>query len=156
MVTRRLCAFRFPTGEPCHSPPLHDGDFCLMHSPEHAPEVQEARHLGGLHRKREVTIAAAYDLEPLNTVEGVQRLIQVVMTDTVGMENGIARNRLLVSLALAALEALKTGELAQRVITLEKTINSNNKQLALPIFDVEQELLKPDDKENHDPQQTTG
>ena len=42
MVTRRLCAFRFPTGEPCHLPPLHDGDFCLMHSPEHAKEVQEA------------------------------------------------------------------------------------------------------------------
>ena len=50
MVTRRLCAFRFPTGEPCHSPPLRDGDYCLMHSPEHAKEVQEARRIGGLHR----------------------------------------------------------------------------------------------------------
>ena len=52
----RLCAFRFPTGEPCHSPPLHDGDFCLMHSPEHAKEVQDARRIGGLHRKREATL----------------------------------------------------------------------------------------------------
>ena len=150
MVTRRLCAFRFPTGEPCHSPPLHDSDFCLMHSPEHAPEVQEARHLGGLHRKREVTIAAAYDLEPLNTVEGVQRLIQVVMTDTVGMENGIARNRLLVSLALAALDTLKTGELEQRMTSLEQSVNPHNVQMALPIFDVEPEPLKTNDEEKHD------
>ena len=95
MVTRRLCAFRFPTGEPCHSPPLHDGDFCLMHSPEHAKEVQEARRLGGLRRKREVTIAGAYNLEPLDTIDGIHRLIDLVVLDTVGMENGIARNRLL-------------------------------------------------------------
>ena len=149
MVTR-LCAYRFPNGEPCHSPPLRDGDYCLMHSPEHATEVQEARRLGGLRRKREATLFTAYDLLPLNTVAGIQRLIELIMTDSVGMENGIARNRLLISLALAALDALKTSELEQRVITLERTVNTNNKQLALPIFDVEPEILKPDDKENHD------
>ena len=155
MVTR-LCAYRFPHGEPCHSPPLRDGDYCLMHSPEHATEVQEARRLGGLRRKREATLFTAYDLLPLNTVAGIQRLIELIMTDTVGMESGIARNRLLISLALAALDALKTSELEQRVITLERMVNTNNKQLPLPIFDVEQDLSKPDDKENHDTQQTTG
>jgi len=127
-----------------------------MHSPEHATEVQEARRLGGLRRKREATLFTAYDLLPLNTVAGIQRLIELIMTDTVGMESGIARNRLLISLALAALDALKTSELEQRVITLERMVNTNNKQLPLPIFDVEQDLSKPDDKENHDTQQTTG
>ena len=141
MVTR-LCAYRFPNGEPCHSPPLRDGDYCLMHSPEHAKEVQEARRLGGLRRKREATLFTAYDLLPLNTVAGIQRLIELIMTDSVGMENGIARNRLLISLALAALDALKTSELEQRVITLERMVNTNNKQLALPIFDVEPETIK--------------
>ncbi len=155
MVTR-FCAYRFPNNEPCHSPPLRDGDYCLMHSPEHAKEVQEARRLGGLRRKREATLFTAYDLLPLNTVSGIQRLIELIMTDSVGMENGIARNRLLISLALAALDALKTSELEQRVITLERMINTNSKQLALPIFDVEQDLLKPGEKENHDTQQTIG
>ena len=119
-------------------------------------EVQEARRLGGLRRKREATLFTAYDLLPLNTAAGIQRLIELIMTDTVGMESGIARNRLLISLALAALDALKTSELEQRVITLERMVNSNNKQLPLPMFDVEQELSKPDDKENHDTQQTIG
>ena len=73
MVTR-LCAFRFPNGEACHSPPLHDGDYCLMHSPDHVKEVQEARRLGGLHRKREATLYTAYDLQPLTTIAGIQRL----------------------------------------------------------------------------------
>jgi len=156
MVTR-LCAFRFPNGEACHSPPLHDGDYCLMHSPDHVKEVQEARRLGGLHRKREATLYTAYDLQPLTTIAGIQRLIELVMTDTVGMESGIARNRLLISLALAALDTLKTSELEQRIITLERSVNSNNKQLALPMFDVEQELLKPDNKEGeHDSKSTAG
>ena len=39
-----------------------------MHSPEHAKEVQEARRLGGLRRKREVTLSGAYDFEGLGTV----------------------------------------------------------------------------------------
>jgi hypothetical protein len=156
MVTRRLCAFRFPTGEPCHSPPLHDGDFCLMHSPEHAKEVQEARRLGGLRRKREVTIAGAYNLEPLDTIDGIRRLIDLVVLDTVGMENGIARNRLLAYSAMVALRALELREIKQRLMILEQSVSPNSAQLALPIFDVEQELLKPDDKEQHDSQQTTG
>lgn len=150
MVTHRLCAFRFPNGKPCHSPPLHDSEFCLMHSPEHAKEVQEGRRIGGLHRKREATLIAAYDLQPLNTVEGVQRLIEVIAMDTVGMENGIARNRLLVSLVMAALYAMKTSDIEQRLIALEQTVNPNNVQLALPIFDVEPELLETGDKEQHD------
>jgi hypothetical protein len=47
-VLRRRCAFRFPDGQPCRAAPLRDGEFCIMHSPEHAKEVQEARRLGGL------------------------------------------------------------------------------------------------------------
>ena len=156
MVTRRFCAFHFPDGRACHSPPLHDSNFCLMHSPEHAKEVQEARRLGGLRRKREVTIAGAYNLEPLDTIDGIHRLIDLVVLDTVGMENGIARNSLLAYSAMVALRALELREIKQRLMSLEQSVGPNNAQLALPIFDVEQELLKPDDKEQHDSQQTTG
>jgi hypothetical protein len=147
MVTRRLCAARGPTGEPCHSPPLHDSDFCLMHSPEHAQEVQEARRLGGLRRKREATVSVAYDFEGLETVAGIRRLIEVAVIDTLGMENGIGRNRLLAYLALTALRARELGDLEQRLVALEQSVNPNNAQLALPAFDVEPELLEDGNKE---------
>ena len=138
MVTRRLCAFRFPTGEPCHSPPLRGGDFCLMHSPEHAKEVQEARRLGGLRRKREATLAGAYDLESLNTVDGIRRLIEVVVMDTVGMENGIARNRMLAYLALAALRTLEVGVLEERLSVLEQAVHGQRSHPAIQsVFDFE-------------------
>ena len=156
MVTRRLCAFRFPTGEPCHSPPLHDGDYCLMHSREHAKEVQEARRIGGLHRKREATLSAAFDFEGLETVDGIRRLLEIAATDALAMESNPARSRQLVYIALAALRVLEVRDFEQRLMGLEKSVNPNNNQLALPIFEVEPQILKPDVKENHDTQQTTG
>lgn len=145
MVTRRLCAFRFPTGEPCHSPPLHDSDFCLMHSPEHAQEVQEARKLGGLRRKREATIVGAYDFQSLNTIDGIMRLLDIVTMDTLSMDNSIHRNRLLAYLILVALRAREL-EQEQRMANLEHSVNPINVQLALPVFDVEP--LKTHEKED--------
>jgi hypothetical protein len=147
MVTRRLCAFRFSNGEPCHSPPLHDSDFCRMHSPEHAKEVQESRRLGGLRRKKEVTLSGAYDLEPLSTVAGILRLIEIATLDTLSLENGVNRNRLLAYLALVALRTLEVGDQEQRMRALEQSVSPKNIQLALPVFDIETELLKTNDKE---------
>ena len=109
----RLCAFRFPNGEPCHSPPLHDGDYCLMHSPEHAKEVQDARRIGGLHRKREVTLSAAFDFEGLETVDGIRRLLQIAATDALAMESSPARCRQLVYVALAALRVMEVRDFEQ-------------------------------------------
>ena len=63
MVIRRQCAFRGSDGEPCRAAPLKDSQFCWVHSPEHAQEVQEARKLGGIRRKREVTLAGAYEFD---------------------------------------------------------------------------------------------
>jgi hypothetical protein len=152
----RLCAYRFPNGEPCHSPPLRDGDYCLMHSPEHAKEVQDARRIGGLHRKREATLSVAFDFEGLETVDGIRRLLQIAATDALATESSPARSRQLVYIALAALRVLEVRDFEQRLMSMERSVSPSNAQLALPIFDVEQDLLKPDDKENHDSQQTTG
>ncbi len=147
----RLCAFRFPNGEACHSPPLHDGDYCLMHSPEHAKEVQDARRIGGLHRKREATLSAAFDFQGLETVEGIRRLLQIAATDALAMESSPSRSRQLVYIALAALRVLEVRDFEQRILGLERSVIPTKAQLTLPIFDVEQELLKPDDKEGeHD------
>jgi hypothetical protein len=61
MVISRICRADKQDGTSCGAAPLQDGDFCYMHSPEHAEEMQEARRLGGLHRRRESTLVAVYD-----------------------------------------------------------------------------------------------
>ena len=70
MVMRRQCNFRLPSGESCRAAPLRNSEFCRMHSPEYLKEVQEARRLGGLRRKRESTISSAYQFESLDSVDG--------------------------------------------------------------------------------------
>ena len=142
----RQCAFHFPGGEPCRAAPLRDSQFCLMHSPEHALEVQEARRLGGLRRKREATLSGAYDFEALDTVSGIRRLIQVAAMDTLGMENSISRNRTLAYLAQVALRTLEVGDLEERIIALEQAVRGKQEHSS-PIFDIEPPLLETDEKE---------
>ena len=151
MVTRRLCAFRFPTGEPCHSPPLHDGDYCLMHSREHAKEVQEARRIGGLHRKREATLSAAFDFAGLKTVDGIRRLLEIAATDALGMENSPARSRMLVYVALAALRTLEVGVFEEHLAVLEQAVHGQRSQSAIQSmfdFEIDPPQLGSGDKED--------
>jgi hypothetical protein len=143
----RQCAFRTKSGEPCRAAPLRDGVFCIMHSPEHAQEIQEARRLGGLRRKRELTVTGAYEIESLNTVYGIRRLVEIAILDTLGMENSIARSRTIGYLAQVALRTLEVGELGDRIAILEQSVHPRDIPQTKPIFDVESSTIEKDSKE---------
>ena len=118
-VKERVCQAVKEDGSRCEAPPLVDEDFCFWHSPKHAEEVAEAGRLGGLRRRREKTVAAAYDLDGLDTVSQVRRLLQIAVMDTLGLENSIARSRVLAYLAQVALKTLEAGALQERLAALE-------------------------------------
>ena len=138
MVKSRGCAGFKDNGQPCGAPKLREGEFCRMHDPAHAAEVAEARRLGGLRRRREVAVVGAYDLGGLETVADIRRLLEIAVLDTLGLENSIARSRTLAYLAVAAAKLLETGELEQRIISLEAAVH-NQRALPPPAFDVEPE-----------------
>jgi len=102
--------------------PLHDRPYCFSHDPERAEEAAEARRIGGQRRRKEGTIAVAFDLPDLDTVAGIRRILEIVKIDGVGMENGVARVRVLISTAVAAMNLLKVGELEDRIVALEQAI----------------------------------
>jgi hypothetical protein len=102
--------------------PLRDRPYCFSHDPERAEEAAEARRLGGLRRRKEGTIAVAYDLLGLDSVAGIRRLLDIVVTDGVGLENGIPRLRALIATAVAATNLLKVGEFEDRLASLEAAI----------------------------------
>jgi hypothetical protein len=108
--------------------PQHDRPCCFAHDPERATEAAEARRLGGLRRRKEGTIAVAYDLPGLDTVAGIRRLLDIVVTDGVGLDNGIARLRVLISTAVAAMNLLKVGELEERLAALEGVVGHRTAQ----------------------------
>ena len=130
------CAGMKENGQPCRAPKLQEGDYCLMHSPEHAQEMAEARRLGGLRRRREVAVSGAFDFVGLQTVADIRRLLEVAVLDTLGLENSISRARTLAYLATTAIKLLEVGELEQRLASLEAAINGQ-KSLPESVFDVD-------------------
>jgi hypothetical protein len=129
-VATRACSFRKDDGEPCRAPPLRDSEFCIMHSPDHAEEVAEARRLGGLRRRREKTVAGAYEFEGLRSVEQIRRLLEIGVLDTLGLENSIARSRALAYMAQVSVRLLEVGELEERVQALESVLHPRLKEHA--------------------------
>ena len=130
MLIRRRCAYAKADGQPCQMAPLRDRPYCFAHDPERAEEAADARRLGGLRRRKEGTIAVAYDLPGLDTVVGIRRLLDIVVTDGVGVDNGIPRLRVLISTAVAAMNLLKVGELEERLAALEGVIGHRTAQAA--------------------------
>ena len=108
-----------PDGRQCRAGPQLDRPYCFAHDPERASEAAEARRLGGLRRRKEGTIAVAYDLPGLDSVAGIRRLLDIVVTDGLGLDNGIPRLRALISTAVAATNLLKVGEFEERLASLE-------------------------------------
>ena len=108
-----------PDGSRCRAGPQRERPYCFTHDPERAAEAAEARKLGGLRRRKEGTIALAYDLPGLDTVAGIRRLLQIVSTDGLAMDNGVPRLRALISTAVAATNLLKVGEIEERLAALE-------------------------------------
>jgi hypothetical protein len=98
-----------------------------MHDPANAEAMAEARRLGGQRRKREATLGGVYDFSGLTTIPEIQRIIEIALYDTLGLDNGVARNRTLLAGAQTALKAVETGELADRLDAVEAVLGRQGK-----------------------------
>ena len=120
LVTVRTCSHRNRAGEQCRAAPLRDRNRCFWHSPTTAKEAAEARRLGGMRRRREGTVAGAYDFDGLETVPQLRRLLSIAVIDALSLENGVARVRAIIALVQAGAKLLEVGELEERVTALER------------------------------------
>src|SRR3954463_14881453 len=111
-LDRRNCIGTKNDGQLCSNTALEDDEFCFFHSPVHAAEAAEARRLGGLNRRREVTLKEVYSIDRLETIEQIQRLIDVATIGLLAAENSISRNRALLAAAATAAKLLEVGMLA--------------------------------------------
>ncbi len=122
MVVERMCRGIGSKGERCRAFPLHGSDFCTFHDPQHAEAVAEGRRLGGIRRKREGTLAAAYDFDGMSTIQELRRLLEIATVDTLSLENSVARNRILISAVAAGAKLLEVGEMEERLGAMEAAI----------------------------------
>jgi hypothetical protein len=126
MVVRRRCASLNADGEACQMAPLRDRPFCFAHDPERAEDAAEARRLGGVRRKKERTIAIAFDLPGLDTPEGIRRVFEIARTDLLGLDNSIGRARALIAAGTAAIKLLMLADYEERLATLEAVVLRRN------------------------------
>lgn len=117
-MTRR-CSVTMPTGQHCRSAPLLDRPFCFLHDPDQAEKAAEARRVGGNRRRHESTLGVVYDLGDLATVDGMRRLLEIVVADGLGLDAGIGRLRVLIAALGKAIELHETEELTARLEALE-------------------------------------
>src|SRR6266516_3243144 len=123
MLARRTCSFTMPDGRLCRAGPQIDRLYCFAHDPKRAADAAEARRLGGLRRRKEGTIAVAYDLPSLDSVEGIRRIFEIVRTDLLGLENTIGRARALIAAGSAATKLLLGAEYEERIRSLEAVVH---------------------------------
>jgi hypothetical protein len=116
------CTYQMPSGRLCRATPMRDAPFCFWHSPETKEEAAEARHLGGLHRRKKKTVGAIYGFRGLRTVEDNLGLLETAAIETLALENSIARNRTLGGFAATGLKLLEASDLEERLRTLESVV----------------------------------
>jgi hypothetical protein len=137
----RRCTFDLSDGRQCRAAPLREGTFCFLHDPERAEDAADARRLGGLRRRREGTVGVVYDLMPLDRVDGIRRLLDIVVADGLGLDNGIGRLRVLIAAATAALKVVEAGEFEARLEALEVAHSGRSRRKRQP--ELEPDLLGP-------------
>jgi hypothetical protein len=123
-VVGRACSAVKADGRVCRATPMRDSAFCFYDNPETEEDATEARRLGGLRRRREKTLVGAYDIGALDSVGSIRRLLEIATFDVIGLENSIARARVLISAVLAAAKVLETGELQARIELLEGALKA--------------------------------
>ena len=129
MLASRTCKAETQQSGRCGANPQREKDYCFWHDPENAEEMAEARRLGGLRRRREKAVSGAYDIEGLENVGQIRRLLEVAVMDTLSLENSVARARTLAYLAQTALKTLEVGEFEERLRALESTVSSKKGRL---------------------------
>jgi len=118
----RTCKATNERGEPCRAHPLRDSDFCLVHDPEQADAVQEARRLGGRNRRNEATVTTLFDVEGLQTIPQIRRLAEIAMGDLLRQESSVSRARAMLYLVQVALSLHLKGEVEERLEALEAAL----------------------------------
>ena len=134
MVAPKRCIHVMEDGRTCRAGPQRERPYCFLHDPERAEEAHEARRLGGLRKRKEGTLAVAYDLEGLDSVAGIRRVLDITIADALGLENGVARLRVLIAAAGAATRLLETGELESRLAALEAAMGRDPTRDTEPVL----------------------
>lgn len=126
-MSKKQCQAKNRRGEPC-SGSASDTGFCFTHDATKGKERATARRRGGLQRITPHVADAALVPRETRTIEGVMIILDYALQESLGLTNSIQRGRLLVSIAHGYIEALKVGEMEQRLEAVETALKMRKEQ----------------------------
>src|SRR5438093_6019752 len=72
--------------------------------------------------RREKTLSITYDFDGLASVDGIRRLLEIAVMDTLALDSGVQRCRTLAYLAQVGLKTLEIAHFEERVEALEEAV----------------------------------
>lgn len=121
LMSKKQCQAKKRDGEPCNAAANENG-FCFTHDATKGKERAVARRKGGLQRITPHVADASIVPKETRSIEGVMIILDYALQESLGLSNSIQRGRLLVSIAHGYIEALKVGEMEQRLEAIEMTL----------------------------------
>ena len=115
----KVCRHTHADGRACGASPLKKGAYCFWHAPDKSDEAADARCLGGLRRRREKAVSGAYDVAGLGSTDAIRRVLEIAVLDALGLENSVARSRMLIAGALAATKVLEAERVESFAVGIE-------------------------------------
>jgi hypothetical protein len=126
-MSKRKCEAKNRSGEPC-SGSANETGFCFTHDATKGKERAIARRKGGLQRITPHVADASIVPKETRSIEGVMIILDYALQESLGLSNSIQRGRLFVSIAHGYIEALKVGEMEQRLEAIENALNLRKEQ----------------------------
>jgi hypothetical protein len=121
LMSKKQCHATKKDGQPCNASANENG-YCFTHDATKGKERATARRKGGLQRITPHVADASLVPKETRTIQGVMMILDYALHESLALSNSIQRGRLLVSIAHGYLEALKVGEMEQRLEAVEMTL----------------------------------
>ena len=121
-MLKKQCSADKRNGERCKAFANGNG-VCFMHDATKGKERAIARRNGGLATKQPHFADASVLPSSIRNIESVLIVLDYALRESVGLDNSIQRGRLIVSIAHGFIEALKVGEIEQRMEAVETALS---------------------------------
>ena len=121
LMSKKQCKATKRDGEACNAA-ASDTGFCFTHDASRGKQRAVARRNGGLKRITPHVADASLVTKETRTIKDVMTILDYALQESLVLSNSIQRGRLLVSIAHGFIEALKVGELEQRLDAVEHAL----------------------------------
>ncbi len=121
LMSKKQCKATKRDGEACNAA-ASDTGFCFTHDASRGKQRAVARRNGGFKRITPHAADASLVTKETRTIKDVMTILDYALQESLVLSNSIQRGRLLVSIAHGYIEALKVGEMEQRLEAVEMAL----------------------------------